>query len=878
MLFLDRPIGPIQGLQIYRDHSDKNQFYYICDRPRLAMNEGQPEFIFIKYARDITDNPNFSDDQKNSLGGGILAFTTELTVDQHQLNLAKMELQQYADGGPVSLSPVMFEEGTVRLTVLSNQNDQGQQEITTTGQLKIFESTWGATKPSLYGSNRATFGIALSQEGATLMEEALKRGVSFVGVIYDLKFLGMRPAYNVKVTAKYERIYHHFEAELSAQGQIKAVTLGADLGFGYQKLEDEGAIKVEVTTFSDEKSVKDEAQEAVTWARQKITEDLFKSSLTPPSFMTRQSSDPLSRLLNSFSGQLGGQVGRITPNPRTPPSNNRPTTPSRPSNPGTTPSNPGTTPTNPGTNPGTTPTNPGTTPSNPGTAPSTPGTSPSAGTARSGSAANPVGGALASRPHTANTQRQADAQRPSQENGSSGSVMPFRVALSLKYMIQDELKTRTFEFNKQAAEKRSAAPQGLFTTMVEDMDLSDKIVEINLDDDLFKRLVADVGVVTDWDKDGIELVNISTEYPGGEDVNSNPSHVDGFTFTKDNNGRHRFQTWLNDAKQMSYRYKADIHFKNDSPWVGKDAVLHGDWQDTRARQLVVNPLDSIGLLNINFAADNTINFAEVSQVVIEARYSDSDNNFETANSFLLTGESKTANWKLRLSDKAKKDFQWRAIYSLADNVETTTDWQTTSETNIIVGEPFQGKRRIRMVPAIKTTDYIEAVVDIEYEGVNGYRQSYQEIFSPDNHRGRTISINTLRQDPGKYTYTITIIRIDGSLYISEPVESESGVIVVDDKDGQIVTLNTQLNIDSNLWNQLYAVELQVKTDEDTYESLLFSASQTAARKLIVGLPADSALQYEWRTISYWRDGKRTESAFTTEQDTNLIATVTAPDA
>ena len=72
MLYLDRPIGPLEGLQIYRDHADRNQFYYASERPRLALNDGVPEFVFLKYARDITDNPAFSEDQKAALGGGLL--------------------------------------------------------------------------------------------------------------------------------------------------------------------------------------------------------------------------------------------------------------------------------------------------------------------------------------------------------------------------------------------------------------------------------------------------------------------------------------------------------------------------------------------------------------------------------------------------------------------------------------------------------------------------------------------------------------------------------------------------------------------------------------------------------------------------------------
>ena len=82
MLYLDEPIGPLNGLMIYRDHANKSLFYYVPERPRLARNDGVPEFVFLKYKRDITDNADFDPDTKQSLGGGFMAFTVDLGVSE----------------------------------------------------------------------------------------------------------------------------------------------------------------------------------------------------------------------------------------------------------------------------------------------------------------------------------------------------------------------------------------------------------------------------------------------------------------------------------------------------------------------------------------------------------------------------------------------------------------------------------------------------------------------------------------------------------------------------------------------------------------------------------------------------------------------------
>ncbi len=96
MLYLDSPIGTIGGLMLYRDHQNRNLFYYVAERPRLALNDGVPEFLFLKYRRDITDNAEF-DAEKDSLGGGFLSFTVDLSVDEKQLDNIKRDLREFAE-------------------------------------------------------------------------------------------------------------------------------------------------------------------------------------------------------------------------------------------------------------------------------------------------------------------------------------------------------------------------------------------------------------------------------------------------------------------------------------------------------------------------------------------------------------------------------------------------------------------------------------------------------------------------------------------------------------------------------------------------------------------------------------------------------------
>ena len=67
----------------------------------------------------------------------------------------------------------------------------------------------------------------------------------------------------------------------------------------------------------------------------------------------------------------------------------------------------------------------------------------------------------------------------------------------MKYMEQVEDKERIFEYSTRAAEVREAAPQGLFSTIVQGLDLSKAITEISLDYEFFDRFAATVSMEGD---------------------------------------------------------------------------------------------------------------------------------------------------------------------------------------------------------------------------------------------------------------------------------------------------------------------------------------------------------------------------------------------
>ena len=104
------------------------------------------------------------------------------------------------------------------------------------------------------GDMNAIFSLALSQEGAIILEEAFKQGGKPVGVVGDFKYTALRPALDVEIKANFKRIYDHLSMgiDLTAGVPIGGVPVYLDVGldFAFEKLKQDGVIEIKVINFS----------------------------------------------------------------------------------------------------------------------------------------------------------------------------------------------------------------------------------------------------------------------------------------------------------------------------------------------------------------------------------------------------------------------------------------------------------------------------------------------------------------------------------------------------------------------------------------------------------------------------------------------------
>src|SRR5437667_343076 len=271
MLLLSAPRTiTVDGITVFPDHADPNQFWYLPGPVSLTRRtDGQSVFTFIKYKPAAVEG--------GAKGGGFVMFATSLKLDRATEGRIKSRLSGIAPGDPV-LSLVPFDTGTVKCVALNLEGSGGTSATAAhAGAFNAVEEILGATTPSLQGDEEAAFSLTLSQEGAIILEQAYNQGTGPIGVIYDLKFTGLRPALDVKITADFKRIYDGLNASLSGQYYFVKATLEA----GFEKLVQDGAIKIEVQNFTTDADKKDKEQWALDFFKEKLLTDWFEPTLSP---------------------------------------------------------------------------------------------------------------------------------------------------------------------------------------------------------------------------------------------------------------------------------------------------------------------------------------------------------------------------------------------------------------------------------------------------------------------------------------------------------------------------------------------------------------------------------------------------------------------
>ncbi len=748
MLLLGSKTMTIDGITVFFDHADPAQFWYLPAPVRLARRaeDHRAAFTFIKYKPAAVAG--------GAKGGGFVTFEVNLKLDTEQERRILSKLTSVSRGRP-KLAVVPFDEGTVQCIALNIQGAGGTAATSAAaGTFNAVEKILGASVPSLHGDNSAAFSLTLSQEGATILEEAFEKGTTPIGVIYDLKFTGMRPALDVKITADFKRVYDHFSAGLNAQ--VYFVQAGIDAGF--EKLVQDGVIKIEVFNFTGDADLKEKEKWVLDFFKDNLLSEWFKPTLTP--------------------GQLAGGMaqaesldniirrGNELRPPSTPPPPPRGTNTQPPPNLGPSPTA-GIGPADEHVNPFSASATGANSATGADTATGTSTGTSSGDTSSTATDVSPTEGLHVPpiptpAPPTAGTRPGVSANAANALTNAAagaGSMTPV-VSFKLKLIKQEELKTISLQYKVSEATQRTYAPQGFFGLLLADLDNGKHFVEVDLDDPFFRVFSVTIDAPIDYARIGLKSAHVSLDYGNSSDA-TNHKHGD-FVFDAVNKDPKRFEVFMNKNRDTAYKYQVQYHFDPTSDWEGEKFSYDLPVEITEDRTQLINPFDQIGFLEIK-VSPHRIDAGAIESIDVILEYAEK-NGKKREKTVTVLPNSPPQFWRLRLSDPTQRSYSYRQVHHLKDGTIRETPLVTTRATTILVDDPFEEAIEIELVPAFDNTKVRQVFVDIEYRDEEKAFERNERITM----KGNAVEIVSLRLsilDPKKkeFRYRLTFVGNDGKI-------------------------------------------------------------------------------------------------------------------
>jgi hypothetical protein len=285
MLSLATPLHNVLGVSVFSDHADPQQFYYLPIRPHLSTVRDQTAGTDVPLIGLL----QFTGDK----GGGFLNFTVDLGIGEELLSDVKAEVKRiFRVEGQPRLVPVPLEDGSVRLIMLGKSTPEPAEPGTTpvpaepapaTGLPEFVLKIDHPAKPALFGDNAAIFSVSLDEAGTTLVKNAFDGVLMPVGIVYSLQFLGLRPAFNVRVHADWDRVQEHFQE----QAQARLFFLSTEIDTMVDKLVEDKVILIEVDNFvpegEDETDLITDPDKVLDEVKEMVFSTFFEPSINPVS-------------------------------------------------------------------------------------------------------------------------------------------------------------------------------------------------------------------------------------------------------------------------------------------------------------------------------------------------------------------------------------------------------------------------------------------------------------------------------------------------------------------------------------------------------------------------------------------------------------------
>lgn len=853
----------IFGVTVYRDLDNKEQFFYAAANPHIASEGGRPLFDLFTY--------NKGGATADAITGGFLnmAVSTDLGALQGRV---ERELGQRF-GGTVNLAPIPYTKGTARVIALGQTSGGADAAATPDAPLaargpRFIEKILGAGQPSLSGDNRAIFSFSLDEDGSAFFLNVLSGDVDArpVGVVYELEYVGLLPAYDLEITIDFKQSYDYMRTRFT----LGTLFFRADVDNIVEELKRRESIKIREVARTLELST----PEAITARQERIdklvkdlaTGALFQPSLTPgqPKVQgdTITSADPTNTAPTSApvrSALRDGPGAAIA------------------SGMGSTAGVRAATAGNPAGTTSTTTTGTGTT----GTGTTGTGTT---GTGTTGSSTTGTGTGTTGSGTTGGSGAQPQRTAADVWNQLGRP----QAAFALKHVSQEEQRTVTYNLSQVSAQKQTIAPQNFIQFMADSRDLNRHVQLINLNHPFFQRININVtGTDVDFAAEGVRQMTVQLRYG---------QRPDG-TFPKDTaevilrpgDQAKDFTFFADGAGTQSYEYKLIVDYKADFGIGVNELRMESAWLTTDARSLAVHPRMLGRVLPIELRLPPNVP-PGLTELQARVRYVNAARGVDDSQLVILRPNEPSANVIIRLAD-ATEQFSMASTVFYDDGTSeelATLQWPDPmdgSAENALVLAPPVANRLSGDIIMQDPLDELESVLvdtQVTSAGSTLLNQTYE--LKQTGAAGRALLSVRLPQGttPGLRFQERRIYK-DGGVEVEGWQEATSTNLLVGVPAADVKTVlvrwvgpdPTTIGISLVLVDLLYEDPDGDPEYKQEKSVMIESLAESRMHEWKIRLPAPGADSFQWRTNFFYDDGTNVESDF---QSTNRSPLIIRPIA
>lgn len=392
--------------------------------------------------------------------------------------------------------------------------------------------------------------------------------------------------------------------------------------------------------------------------------------------------------------------------------------------------------------------------------------------------------------------------------GAGGqSSFALKLQFTFRELHQEELRTLRFDWSEARAETRTAAPQGLLSQL----GAVPQVVDAQDSGSFWDRMEVRVRPLGDFAALGVRRLVLQLAYPD----ETQPQAQRAFTFEPGQGEPQRFSAWTN-GQPPRYRVRTEVHFDEAGPWPGSP-VFTGEWRTQQSLELAVHPLSEVPRVELEIAP-GTLQFEETPQAQVDVRIDG-----EPVATCRLTQAEPSTQVRRRLSalpagapaaaegatgTTARPRVEARVTWFLASGERVEGDWAPVDTTTLLVHRPWRSVRSVRLVPLLPE-DFMEALVTLTVAEPTR-TVTVEQRFEAGDRRTRSAALPCLAERPPPVRIETLVIRGDGSTFIGMPLETDSPVAVIRDRDGAVRQVGVRLLAGTSLQvHGLMAVQVQL---------------------------------------------------------------------